>query len=125
MLEYASTAWNPHTNRDTENIEKVQRRAARFVANDYRRSTNSQELVNKLKWESLEARRLLSQVTLFYKIINSLMNINFPPDIKPSFRCGALNTNSYSLTQVFKTKVIPPLFDPSAYGTDSLMKLSL
>ena len=34
LLEYASAAWNPHTNRDTETIEKVQRRAARFVAHD-------------------------------------------------------------------------------------------
>ena len=30
LLEYASTAWNPHTNRDTETIEKVQCRAAQF-----------------------------------------------------------------------------------------------
>ena len=48
LLEYASAAWNPHTNRDTEIIEKVQRRAARFVAHDYARSTKSQDLVNQL-----------------------------------------------------------------------------
>ena len=48
LLEYASAAWNPHTNRDTEIIQKVQRRAARFVAHDYTRSTNSQDLVNQL-----------------------------------------------------------------------------
>ena len=64
LLEYASAAWNPHTNRDTETIEKVQRRAARFVAHDYKRSTNSQDLVNQLGWDSLESRRLLAQVTL-------------------------------------------------------------
>jgi hypothetical protein len=86
VLEYASTAWNPHTNRDTENIEKIQRRAARFVMNDYRRSINSHDLVNTLMWESLEARRQLNQVTLLYKVNNGYMNINLPPDIKPSRR---------------------------------------
>lgn len=65
LLEHASAAWNPHTNRDTETIEKVQRRAARFVVHNYKRSTNSQDLVNQLGWGSLEYRRLLAQVTLF------------------------------------------------------------
>ena len=60
LLEYASAAWNPHTNRDTETIEKVQRRAARFVVHNYKRSTNSQDLVNQLGWDSLESRRLLA-----------------------------------------------------------------
>ena len=84
LLEYASAAWNPHTNRDTETIEKVQRRAARFVAHDYRRSTNSQDLVNKLGWDSLESRRLLAQATLFYKIKNKLIDLEFPSSIQPA-----------------------------------------
>ena len=33
-LEYASSAWNPHTQRNIDKIEMVQRRAARFVYND-------------------------------------------------------------------------------------------
>ena len=86
VLEYASAAWNPHTNRDTETIEKVQRRAARFVAHDYMRSTNSQDLVNQLGWDSLESRRLLAQVTLFYKIKNNLIDLEFPSSIQPAPR---------------------------------------
>ena len=86
LLEYASAAWNPHTNRDTETIEKVQRRAARFVAHDYMRSTNSQDLVNQLGWDSLESRRLLAQVTLFYKIKNNLIDLEFPSSIQPAPR---------------------------------------
>ena len=86
LLEYASAAWNPHTNRDTETIEKVQRRAARFVAHDYKRSTNSQDLVNQLGWDSLESRRLLAQVTLFYKIKNNLIDLEFPSSIQPAPR---------------------------------------
>ncbi|XP_068683392.1 uncharacterized protein [Montipora foliosa] len=86
LLEYASAAWNPHTNRDTETIEKVQRRAARLVAHDYKRSTNSQDLVNQLGWDSLESRRLLAQVTLFYKIKNNLIDLEFQSSIRPAPR---------------------------------------
>ena len=86
LLEYASAAWNPHTNRETETIEKVKRRAARFVAHDYMRSTNSQDLVNQLGWDSLESRLLLAQVTLFYKIKNNLIDLEFPSSIQPAPR---------------------------------------
>ena len=34
-LEYASCVWNPHTQCNIDKIEMVQRRAARFVHNDY------------------------------------------------------------------------------------------
>ena len=30
-LEYASVVWSPHTKRDTNNLEQVQRRATRFI----------------------------------------------------------------------------------------------
>ena len=34
-LEYATCAWSPYTNVDTQKIERVQRAAARFVVGDY------------------------------------------------------------------------------------------
>ena len=35
VLEYSSSAWAPHTQRDIQGIETVQRRAATFVTGDY------------------------------------------------------------------------------------------
>jgi hypothetical protein len=35
-LEYASTCWDPHSKDLIEDIEQVQKRAARFVYNNYR-----------------------------------------------------------------------------------------
>ena len=35
-LEYASAVWDPYTARDSNKLDKVQRRAARFVRRDYR-----------------------------------------------------------------------------------------
>jgi len=35
LLEYASQAWDPYTDNLSNEIEKTQRRAARFVTSDY------------------------------------------------------------------------------------------
>jgi hypothetical protein len=38
-LEYASAAWDPYTCDQINQLDKVQRRAARFVSNNYRDKT--------------------------------------------------------------------------------------
>ena len=38
-LEYASAAWNQHTQNDTTRLEKVQQNAARFILSDYERKS--------------------------------------------------------------------------------------
>ena len=35
QLEYASDVWDPHQTGDIVELEKIQRRAARWVVNDY------------------------------------------------------------------------------------------
>lgn len=35
FIEYASCAWDPHTEQLIAEVEKIQRRAARFVLSDY------------------------------------------------------------------------------------------
>ena len=34
-MEYASSVWDPHTVDNTNRLEAVQRKSARFVMNDY------------------------------------------------------------------------------------------
>ena len=52
-LEYASTAWDPHLKKDITQLEVVQRRAARFVKNDYNRDSGT-SIYSDLQWRSLE-----------------------------------------------------------------------
>ena len=40
QLEYASSVWSPHTETVIQQIEKVQRRAARWVKRDYSRTSS-------------------------------------------------------------------------------------
>ena len=44
-LEYATPIWNPHTSSQIYHLERLQHYAARFVANDYRRTTSPTTLV--------------------------------------------------------------------------------
>jgi len=73
-LEFTSAAWDPYTARDINQLDKVQRRAAHFVKNDYRRTSVS-GLVRDLGWQSLEDRRKNSRLALFYKGLHGLSAI--------------------------------------------------
>ena len=66
-LEYASLIWDPHQNVYKEAIEKVQRRAARFVKNDYSRATSVSNLIENLNWDKFETRRMKARLTTIYK----------------------------------------------------------
>ena len=77
-LEYASPIWNPHTSSQINHLERIQHYAARFVANDHRRTTSPSTLVLTLNWQTLERRRMIKQAMTFYKILNNIIKINPP-----------------------------------------------
>ena len=54
--EYASTAWDPHTSRNINQLEAVQRRAARFVMGDYKTTSSTSQMICHLRWDSLQQR---------------------------------------------------------------------
>jgi len=74
-LEFASAAWDPYTETDSHQLDKVQRRAARFVHKDYKRITSVSQLVSKLGWESLVHRRQNARLSLLYKGLHGLASI--------------------------------------------------
>ena len=68
VLEYASSVWDPHTSKEIEKIEKVQRRAARFVTNNYKKRESVSDMIKTLKWQTLEQRRKKARLSMMYKI---------------------------------------------------------
>ena len=72
VLEYSSTVWDPHYGQDIKQIEMIQRRAARFVKNDYGKYSSVTQMMSELNWKSLQDRRRDSRLVLLYKIINEL-----------------------------------------------------
>ena len=71
-------------------IEMVQRRAARFVFNDYSRASHVSPMIDHLGWDNLQQRRLLHQATMFYKIHQGLVGISLPDDVCPLTRASRL-----------------------------------
>jgi len=46
QMEYASALWDPHHNSLIQQLEKVQRRAARWIFNDYSRFSSVSAMLN-------------------------------------------------------------------------------
>ena len=53
IVEYATVAWSPHTNKGIDCVESVQHRAARFVNSDYSRYSSVSSMLTDLNWPSL------------------------------------------------------------------------
>ena len=75
-----------HANSDINNLEMVQRKAARFVFNDYSSYSSITAMLQELKWNSLQDRRIQSRLIMFYKILNNLVEVDFNSDLFPSER---------------------------------------
>ena len=66
---YASTVWSPHLLCDINRIEMVQRQSARFVYNDFTRTSSVTSMMNNLGWPLLRQRRDVAKMMMFFKII--------------------------------------------------------
>ena len=75
IIEYCSTVCSPHTKEYVSKVEMVQRRAARYVTNRYRNTSSVTSMLDHLDWESLEAQRAKTQLTMLFKIIHGLVDI--------------------------------------------------
>ena len=78
-MEYASSIWDPHLKKNQQELEKVQRRAARWIKHNYdTRETSVTDLLRQLKLEPLEERRRINRLTFMYKILNE--HVAVPPE---------------------------------------------
>ena len=75
-VEYASTVWSPHQKELITIIEKVQRRSARYVVDEYGRDFSVTEMMTRLSWETLEQRRQKARVVMGYRIVHGLVMIS-------------------------------------------------
>ena len=67
------------------------------MESEYRRTASVTSLLNGLGWPTLQSRRSLHRLTLFYKAVNSQIAISLH-DLLPQARCSRGNTG---LSKVF------------------------
>ena len=88
ILEYGSTVWDPHYNGLNDELENVQKRAARFVTRNYRYETGSMTgILEELKWETLQKRRKDNRLILLYKGLKGKARIPTDDLIPKNRRC--------------------------------------
>ena len=62
-----------YTGKYIDKIERVQRKATRYVCNDYSNDSSVTYMLNRLNWKPLQERRLNIRLCLIYKIVNRLV----------------------------------------------------
>ena len=77
-MEYASCVWDPYKAVNIQALEKVQRRAARWVLSDYGRYSSVMEMLIPLGWHTLHHRRFASRLIFFFKIIHGTVPVMLP-----------------------------------------------
>ena len=140
VLEYGSSVWDPSSTLLQEELEKVQKRAARFVTGNYIYETWSMTgILEQLKWESLKKRRRDSRIIMLYKDLKGAASIP-ANDLVPKIR-HVRNHHSlafqtpFAYTDIYKCSFFPQTirdwnsltdtFLSAAEGAEALLLSSL
>ena len=79
QLEYGCCAWDPHIQKQIKDIESIQKRAARFVKNEYSTTPGTvTNLLNVLKWPPLQKRRKVARLTMMFKVVSGQSAVQIP-----------------------------------------------
>ena len=72
LLEYSCETWNPHTQRNVNRIEAIQRRATKFIL----KSNEDYNIrLKQLNLQSLYNRRYIRDVVFLFNLMKGLYNI--------------------------------------------------
>ena len=101
QVEYASSVWDPHLQKDIHALEMVQRRAARFVTGRYRRTSSVSDMLEGLAWRSLQQRRRDQRLAMLFNIVNEQVAIPKDGFITPAPSSNTRAHHSLSLEVPF------------------------
>ena len=75
FVEYASTEWDPSTEKNIKHVENMQRQAARYVKCVYRRRSSVTTLLESVNCVSLASRRSEIKLVMLCRITNNLVDV--------------------------------------------------
>ena len=113
VLDYGSSVWDPPCVFLQEELESVQKRAARFVTGNYDYETGSMTgILGQLKWESLKKRRKDNGLILLYKGLKGKASVPTDDLIPKTRRCRNQQSMAFQTpianTDVYKGSFFPP-----------------
>lgn len=99
QLEYSSTIWSPYTAVLIDQLESVQRRAARWAKQDYGRTSSVTEMLNSLNWRRLDLRRIDQRLVMFHNILHNQVAIQAENYLTPNTR-SSRTSHSQAFRQI-------------------------
>ena len=81
----------------------LRRRAACWTMNDYARTTSVTSLLQKLDWQTLEQRRNVAYLCIFYNIVDGIVAVPLPDYIQPTHRTSRY-CHSMTFRQIYTAK---------------------
>ena len=109
LMEYAAVIWDPYTEANIRKLEMVQRKSARMIFSDYRRTSSVSPMIQQLQWPTLRERRAQAKVTMMYRITHQLVDVPLTY-LTPitSLRGHGLNYNiPFARTQCYQRSFFP------------------
>ena len=99
ILEYGCCVWDPHQQNQIIELEKVQKRAARFVTGNYDFTPgNSAKNLTTLGWPTLAERRARNKLNILFKAKSGLVDIS-TEDLIPSAPGTRRSATDYRIPQ--------------------------
>ena len=98
-LEYSSTVRDPYHECQIHQLEKIQRRAARFVLDDYSRESIVTRMLTTLNWPTLQSIWKVARLSVFDKALHQQIAVSLP---------NYLNTSSHHTTSNGRHHFVPP-----------------
>jgi hypothetical protein len=112
VLEYACAAWDPHLKTDIDKLEKVQRRAARYVLNRYHNRSSVTDMIHTLEWKPLVDRRRVARLSMFYRLANGKVAVDTDDKLIPYQRQSRnFNTHAFQIP-ICRTNIRKESFYP-------------
>lgn len=113
ILEYGCSAWDPGTKTCIAELERIQKRAARFVSSNYDFTISSSDIRADLGWPTLQDRRKYMRLKLFHKIFVGATGLRketyiLDPTYRSARRDHSLKVREYSSRiNVYKHSFFP------------------
>lgn len=112
-LEYAAIVWDPYTKTNIDALERIQRKAIRFIFSKYRPSDSPSDLMTVHNIQPLQLRRKIHRLKFLFLLHNNNLSLSPEPYIKPLTARRTRHRHSASLipynvrTNIFKYSFFP------------------
>lgn len=99
ILEYASIIWFPFTDSGISTLERVQRKAIRFIFNRYRRLDSPTQLLRHADLPTLESRAKIHRLKFLYLLLHNCLKIDHAKYVKTKTTRQTRHTHDHTLQE--------------------------